>query len=489
MQLHLLIRRGAACVIALAATTAALAQTAMVRTEHAYPTGSRANSVILLERFMPGEVRTGEDFSYQLKLTNLTNAPVEFVRLIETYPPAFSIASIDPQPESNQGGKATWSFRQLEPRESRTFTFRGTGQGTGELRGCAEITFATSACSATRLVQPALELTKTAPPEAMICDPIPIEIVVTNTGTGIARDVTVTDTLPAGWQTTDGRDSFVAEVGNLAAGQSRTIKANVRSSRTGEFTNTAMAKEAGGLTAQDSSTTIVRQPVLTLSKNGPTFRYLNRPATYELTVRNTGNAPARNTTLVDTLPQGATFVEATDGGRAAGNQVTWNLGTLAPGATKTVGLTLVASRVGHLRNVAQARAYCAEADAEATLEVRGIPAVLLEVVDIADPIEIGRNETYEITVVNQGSAEGTNIVITCTLPAEQEYVSAEGPTKATVSGKQVKFAPLADLPPKAAAKYRVIIKATGAGDVRFKTSLTSDQVDSPVEETESTHQY
>jgi len=97
--------------------------------------------------------------------------------------------------------------------------------------------------------------------------------------------------------------------------------------------------------------------------------------------------------------------------------------------------------------------------------------------------------TYVITVTNQGSAVGTNIVIVCTLPDEQTLVSGTGPTKGTVAGKLVTFAPIKALAPKAKTTYRVIVKGAKAGDVRFKVSLTSDQMTSPAGETESTHIY
>jgi len=92
-----------------------------------------------------------------------------------------------------------------------------------------------------------------------------------------------------------------------------------------------------------------------------------------------------------------------------------------------------------------------------------------------------------ITVTNQGSAPGTNIVIKCTLPAEQEYVSATADTKVSVVGKVITFAPLKTLAPKARTVYKIITKGVKAGDTRFKVSLTSDQMSSPAEETESTH--
>lgn len=121
--------------------------------------------------------------------------------------------------------------------------------------------------------------------------------------------------------------------------------------------------------------------------------------------------------------------------------------------------------------------------------VSGIPAVLLEVVDVDDPIEVGRTETYELSVVNQGSTALTNVVIVCALEDTQEFVSGTGVTTAQAQGHIITFAPLTMLPPKATAKWQVIVKALAAGDVRFSAELTSDQFKRPINETEATRQY
>jgi uncharacterized repeat protein (TIGR01451 family) len=123
------------------------------------------------------------------------------------------------------------------------------------------------------------------------------------------------------------------------------------------------------------------------------------------------------------------------------------------------------------------------------MEVKGIPAILLEVIDVEDPIEVGSTITYIITVTNQGSAVGTNIKLACTLPAQQSYASSDGPTQASIDGPSVAFAALPSLAPKAKATFRVVATGTAPGDVRFKVSMTSDQAQTPVEETESTNVY
>ncbi|HNO78437.1 MAG TPA: hypothetical protein PKN33_10295 [Phycisphaerae bacterium] len=229
-------------------------------------------------------------------------------------------------------------------------------------------------------------------------------------------------------------------------------------------------------------------PNVTISKSCPGLRYLGRDATFDITVTNTGDAAANNVVVTDMIPVGISFTGADNGGVREGQRVVWRVGTLEAGKSMTLKSTFLCNTIGSFENEAMVT-YCAEAKAQCSIDVKGIPAILLECVDNPDPIEVNGNLTYTITVTNQGSAVGTNIVIKCMLPAEEEHVSSTGPTAVTADGKSISFAPLATLAPKASAVYKVNVKGVGEGDVRFKVELTSDQMDSPVNETESTHIY
>ncbi len=465
------------------------AMTSYGRTEWAYPTGDRATSILLLERFVPANVRMGEAFTYEVKLTNLTRAELRGMVVTEQFAQALNVTSITPEPTRRASQQAIWEIPRFGGGQSVVFRIGASPERMEDLTSCAQVTFTTQTCATTKVVQPELALVKTAPAEVLVCDPIPLRFVVTNTGTGVARNVQITDRLPDGLTTTDGRQDLAFNAGDLAAGASREFSATVRAARTGQYLNTAKATEAGGLTVEATAMTVVRQPVLALSKTGPAFRYLRRPATFQLTVRNDGDAVAANTVLVDTIPAGTEFVEASDSGSYGGGKVTWNFGALAPGASRSVSLTLKPTRVGVIENTAVAQAVCAQASAAVRMEVKGIPAILIEVVDVHDPIEVGNQETYQITVVNQGSATGTNIAITCELPPEEDFVSVAGPTNATAAGKTISFAPLPSLAPRERATYHVNVKGVATGDVRFKVSMISDQMTSSVDETESTHIY
>ncbi len=481
---------GLALVAAFASTNALAQAPGQVRlASEAYPTGSQQTSVILLERFAPSEIRAGSQFDYTIKVTNLTSGEVADLILTERLADGFAMSSMSPEPKSSGAGTSTWHLGTLKARESKTLTVSGSAATVGELASCATVTFTTQVCSKIKIIQPALEVTKTLPPEVMLCDPIPMTVRVTNSGTGIARNVVVKDTLPSGWSTMSGQSEIVFQAGNLAAGVSREFSVDLKASQTGTFENCVEASEDGGLTANACATTRITKPELTLTKTGPNIRYLGRGAQFEITATNVGDAVARNAVLTDMIPSGLTFLKASDNGQFGGGRVSWNLGSLEPGASRTVTVDVKASGISTVTNKAEVRSVCAEANAEAMMEIKGIPAILLEVIDVEDPIEVGGTVTYLITVTNQGSAVGTNISLKATLPPEESFVSADGPTSGTASGQQIAFEPLPSLAPKAKATYRVIVKGTGVGDVRFRMSMISDQMDSTVDESESTRIY
>ncbi len=229
-------------------------------------------------------------------------------------------------------------------------------------------------------------------------------------------------------------------------------------------------------------------PAVSITKECPSLRYVGRNAEFTITVSNTGTGDAQNVVVTDMIPAGISYISSDNGGSRQGNNIVWRIGTLPAGKSAVLTSKFACNTIGDFSNTAKVT-YCAEDEATCDISVKGIPAILIECVDNPDPIEVGKNVTYTITVTNQGTAVGTNIKLDCTLPAQEEFVSADGPTRGTGSGKSVTFEPLPSLAPKATATFRVTVKGTDVGDVRFRVEMTSDQLTSKVMETESTNIY
>ena len=130
-------------------------------------------------------------------------------------------------------------------------------------------------------------------------------------------------------------------------------------------------------------------------------------------------------------------------------------------------------------------------DAEIATRVEGLSALLMELVDLDDPVEVGADTAYEIRVTNTGSKTETNLQLICTVPDRMEFRGAAGAAncKFRLEGKDVIFEPLPKLATRADVVYRVKVRGTQPGDYRFKAQLTCDQLTTPVNKEESSRVY
>ncbi len=447
--------------------------------------------IIHLEKTVPKEVGLNRTFDYFIKVTNLTDVKLTDILITEELSDNFDFTSASPAAKEDLN-KLVWEIPSLGPKASKLITVSGMATQTEPLEQSTNvITPIIPAHASIRVVQPRLELTKTTPVEALLCEPIPVVFVVANSGTGSARNVKIVETLPPGLLTFDGNSKLVFDVGTLTEGQSQQFSAELRATRTGSYTSKAVASSTTGLSAKSAeTTTVVDMPVLTITNNGPQQQYLGRTLTYEIIVANNSTIPAKNTVIEDNIPEGVTSTEASTGAKLSGSKLIWELGTLAPNTFKKVRVSYLPTEAGTLTNSATATAYCSEAvTASVNTLIAGISAVALEVVDVDDPVKVGARTTYVISVTNQGSAAATNVHIACILEDNVQYVSSAGATAGSAEGQRLNFFPLSTLAPKAKAAWRVVVRAVRPGDVRFKVVLNVDQLTRPVQETESTYLY
>lgn len=240
--------------------------------------------------------------------------------------------------------------------------------------------------SETTDLNPAIDLVidKAASPTSVIAgNDLVYTMTITNDGPSTATNVQFTDTLPAGVTVTNvtssqgsvSNDNGVVSgnLGTLAADATATvtITVGVNSTTTGSLTNTASvsADETELITTnnQDSVTTTVTQNVdLQIEKVDNTTTVTNgSDLTYTLTVTNNGPSTATNVVVTDNLPSELSFVSGTTTVGTltnTGNNVSVNLGTLAPNGTATIVLntTVVGTGFGTITNTASVAAAEAE---------------------------------------------------------------------------------------------------------------------------------
>jgi uncharacterized repeat protein (TIGR01451 family) len=116
-------------------------------------------------------------------------------------------------------------------------------------------------------------------------------------------------------QATVNGNQLVWNLGNLDAGESKTLKVTVKPEKEGTLFACATVKADPRVCAQ----TVVGRPQLAIDKTGPEIAQLGSDVDYNVTVKNTGTSVAKNVVVTDKYPAGL-------GGVA---EKTFNVGDLA----------------------------------------------------------------------------------------------------------------------------------------------------------------
>lgn len=232
---------------------------------------------------------------------------------------------------------------------------------------------------------------------------------------------------------------------------------------------------------------------LTIECSAPERQFTGRDIEVCLTVRNTGRSSEPNAVVRLPLPDGTTLVGTSDEGTESRRTVTWRLGELTPGTGKKVCAAIQATEPGRLQFTGEVGGKRSQPDSCGTeVEVLGVYGLLVEVVDLEDPIKADNEANYVITVTNQGLQRHTNVRLLAMMGDHHEFVSANGITQATQDANVINFDPLPVLAGKEVATWKVVTRSNppldteGLLDTRFVIKVSSDQITDPVREEEST---
>jgi uncharacterized repeat protein (TIGR01451 family) len=455
------------------------------------PTG-RQEPAVSLEWIGPPLARVGEPIVYQVLVKNICGTKVHHVSVHAVVPKGTTVSATEPK-AATKDDVLVWELGTLEPRQESRLDVQLVPTGTGAVNCQAFVTFTGGSACRFEVREPKLTVKASAPAQAVVGDPATVTLTIHNPGDATAERVKVQAVLSDGLQHAQGK-TVEFHLDSLPPKESRTVLVLCGAKTAGEQTCTALASAEPKLSAEDKATIEVQCPRLEVAVSGPGMRYLDRHAALTFKVSNPGSAPAEGVLLTDQIPQGFKIINATEGGRHdfVARTVTWSLGKIEAGGSKEVNLELVAVNPGEHKNlVSVTAARGLHAEGELLTRVEGLPALLMDLIDVDDPVEVGADTSYEIRVTNTGTKTETNLQLTCTLPDKMEFRAAKcgAPINHHVEGREVIFDPLPKLAPRADVIYRVSVRGIEAGDLRFQARMKADGLTVPVLKEESTRVY
>jgi uncharacterized repeat protein (TIGR01451 family) len=455
------------------------------------PTG-RQEPAVSVEWIGPPSAKVGQSVTYQLVVKNVCASPVYQAVLHVRVPSGTTVSATEPK-AVDEDEMLMWALGTMEPRQEKRIDLQVVPGDTGSVSCHAFVTFTGISTARLEVHRPKVAVKASAPKNVIAGDPATILLTVSNPGDAMAESVKVKATLSDGLEHAHGK-VIEFDLGNLTPGDSRNVFVLCGAKTAGEQKCEAVVTADPKLEADETVTIDVLKPQVALTVSGPGMRYLDRHAVFTFKVTNPGTATATHVNVIDEVPLGFKFVSATANGRHdfVNRTVTWFLGDIGPEKTKEVTLELVAVNPGEHKNKATATAARGlRCEGEVATRIEGLPALLMELVDLDDPLEVGAETSYEIRVTNTGTKTETNLQLTCTVPEKMEFRGAKGAAGCNFKqdGRDVIFDPLPRLAPRADAIYRVKVRGVSPGDLRFQARMKADGLTVPVLKEESTKVY
>jgi uncharacterized repeat protein (TIGR01451 family) len=454
------------------------------------------NAQIVLQKMAPPEIQVGRPAVLRTIVRNSGTAPAAEVEVHDQVPRGTRLLGTSPQAAQGRNGELVWSLGTLKPGSETTVEMQIMPTDEGEVGSVASVRFQAIATARSVVTRPKLAVETTGPQRVLAGEDALLTFTVSNPGSGVATGVKLVEHVPAALkypaQQVPADRELDYNVGDLKPGESRQLKLPLKAIQAGTINNVITVKADANLQAEHRFSFDVLSAKLDVAMNGPKHRYLEREATYQLCLANRGTAPAKEIELVAYLPPGLKFVSANKTGRydAAARAVFWQRDEMQVNEHDTVELVTMPVAAGQfnlkVRGVAQ-RGVIDEK--EQPVIVEGLASVLFQLSHTKDPLEIGGETTYEISVVNQGSKASTNLQMAVLLPPELKPLAAEGPTRYTIQDNKVLFESLPQLAPKSVAAFRVRAQGIRAGDLRVRCQLMTDEMQRPVVKEESTRVY
>ncbi len=450
--------------------------------------GVQSPSVVIHKR-APSEVKVGQEASFVVHIQNVGSAEALDVRVHDRVPAGMRLIDTSPA-ASVEGDALLWQLGALPVGEERTITMLLVPEQEGELGSVARVTFEAAASVRTISTRPQLQIVQRAPAEVRIGQQLEIELEVSNPGTGDAVGVILQTDVPEGLEHPQGRQ-LDNVLGTLRAGEVRRQILRLRAVAPGVIQNVVRLTSEEGLTAEHVTQVEVVAPELQLELTGPSRKYLERQATYQLDIANVGTDDATNVEIIAYLDRGFTFVSTGKEGHYDPTQhaVHWSLAQFPEGKKGQVPLTILPVQEGEHTIRLEARGDLGlTATSQRSVTVEALAELSFQISDAADPIEIGSETTYEIRLMNRGSRGDSNVQVRLELPTGLELISTEQDAQQDDRGNVV-FSPQPQLEAGRDLVYRVKVRGVAEGTHLTKAIVVSDQSSVPVTKEESTMVY
>ncbi len=450
---------------------------------------------LTIAKTAPSSAKLGQPLVYSITVHNSGPTTVDSVLVEDRVPRGARLTGTLPQAEFSEG-VLVWSLGTMTPGTQQTIKVRIIPTVPGPIGSSATVRFAAQTSAVIQIEDAAadpvtldssLQLRVAAPAEAKIGDVVTLKFTMINKGQTAKSGIVLRNVIPAQFSHPAGND-LEYPLPALASGESKVVVLKVTARTPGRAVNRATLTTGKTIVAREEDTIqIALPPAVKIEQTIPKQSAVGRSTSFKIAVSNTSAQPIGPATLVQTLPPGIDFLNAT--GTAdydpVNGRVTWLLPTLPAGSTQTFAVAVEPRQLGKAMTSLVRLTSGGKTLASSTRPIKtfGFAAPGLEITGLDAPTVAGEPFAVTVTLVNRGTAPITASQVELALPTSLELVKVSGATqKPTIATDSVALTPSGAKPIAAGGSTTIVLTLRGqsSGQHVIRFGFSCDQLKQPL---------
>lgn len=433
-----------------------------------------ALSPVTIETIAPQGIDVGQPARFVLNVYNTGQSVTDAIVVVEV-PEQVKLRAIEPQPQYAQDQVLQFWMKQIPAKGVSKITVDATSNGGKSIEFSTKLVLTSTISSVVKIQQPELTVECEAPEAAVAGNPVQVRVRVANEGTGAAQQVRISPVVSEGARLVSPQ-KYPLTVGTIEGGRGIETVIECIPGPDNQINVAVKAEADNATTAQHSTRLAVRHPALQLKVEGPTLRYINRTAIYQISVVNPGDSMVEDLTITATIPQQlqVTGIESRTEFDRDKHTLTWKLAELEPNRPELLGFEIKALEEGnHATEIVATAKHGVTARTSQATHVVSRADLSVNVVDSEQAVEVGGTLGMIIELANRGSRAAENVQVKVKLPEALEL--AEG-NNVDVKDGYVVFPTQVSLGADEKRQLKLDVIGRQAGDHLTEVVLSSDSL-------------
>ena len=426
---------------------------------------TKQSNMIVTEITSPRYVNINETAQVKVNVFNKGAEAVENVKLIATIPLSTKLTSSSPQATHTEGQNYEFSIQRIGGDDVRQIVLNLVPTNKTPLEIDTQVRVDSRQKTMVSVRQPELVMTLSGPLQANIGQTIVHQLIVSNTGDGVAKNVRLDTLFPAEIKTIS--QSAGPAIRSIEPGKSVKINYESQALAPGAVGIKVTANAAGVKTKQASADLKIFQPELRISAMGPKVNFVERDGIYTVKIENTGEVDVTNIKVSLAVPQGmkVTTISRQAGVDATNGILNWTYDRIPAKTTEQIQLKATALQEGQQTcSIIVSSNETREKEIVLGTKVITRADLGVRIRNVSGPVQVGGTAEFVVEVENKGSRKASDVNVRVLLP--ESLMASKGTDVDSIDNAVIFGEPQISPGEKATFKFTAVGVSAGEHIVR-----------------------